>query len=593
MLSEATTYIILGLTVLNAGLIGVVLAALKSGAVGGADSSLVLARFEGAERNAEALRRDLNQMAQVLLAEIAKGTRDGLATAFDKVQEGGRAQAEHLARIQDAITQFGGNVQAALGALRQEVAARLADSATRAADGRAILVRDTADAIDRARATIDASLKIFGEQQHDRLRSAEQAVREGREAVEAASARTEKTLSEQREAITAQLAQSTGEVSQRLNSELGQLADRVRIGFDGFSTCLRDEQEQLRGKVDAKLEEIRAGNEQKLEQMRRAVDEQLQSALEKRLNESFRTVTEQFAQVQQAIGQVRDVTGQIGNLQRLFSNVKARGGWGEAHIQALLDDVLPPGAYEKNLRIAGEGAHVVEFALRMPVRHADDVWLAIDAKFPAEDYDRMILASEAGDRDQENAARKALERRIRDEAKRIAAKYISPPRTVEYALMYLPSEGLYSEVHRIPGLIETVRRQYAVTLVGPSVLPGLLHCIRVGHLTLALEQKAGAIGEILSAVKAEWTGLGKALDAMANRAQTLSKGISDAQKRNRGVGRALATVDALDPVRAREVLGLSEQALAIDAGFDDEEDTVPLLATPEPGEARRGRVAAD
>ena len=137
----------------------------------------------------------------------------------------------------------------------------------------------------------------------------------------------------------------------------------------------------------------------------------------------------------------------------------------------------------------------------MPVRHADDVWLAIDAKFPTEDYDRLILASEAGDRDLESAARKALERRIRDEAKRIAAKYISPPRTVEYALMYLPSEGLYSEVYRIPGLIETLRRQYSVMLVGPSVLPGLLHCIRVGHLTLALEQKAGSIGEILSAVK--------------------------------------------------------------------------------------------
>ena len=405
-------------------------------------------------------------------------------------------------------------------------------------------------------------------------------MREGREAVEAASARTEKTLSEQRETITAHLSQSTGEIATRLNSELGQLAERVRTGFDGFAMRLRDEQEQLRAKVEAKLEEIRTGNEHKLEQMRRAVDEQLQSALEKRLNESFKTVTEQFAQVQQAIGQVRDVTGQIGNLQRLFSNVKARGGWGEAHVQALLDDVLPPGAYETNLRI-GE-AQIVEFALRMPLRHAEaEVWLAIDAKFPTEDYDRMILASEAGDRDQENAARKALERRIRDEAKRIATKYISPPQTVEYALMYLPSEGLYSEVYRIPGLIEALRRTHAVMVMGPSVLPGLLHCIRVGHLTLALERKTGAIGEILSAVKTEWAGLGKALDDMARRAQTLSKGIGEAQRRNRGVGRALATVEALEFDRAQQVLGLSEPALLIEAEADDiREDAVPLLATP-------------
>jgi DNA recombination protein RmuC len=593
MVSETSTYIVIGLALLNAGLVFWVLVIARAKATGAADSSLVLARFDGIDRNAEALRRDLNQLAQALLAEIAKGARDGLATAFDKVQEGNRAQAEQLARIHDGITQFGGNVQTALADLRQDVTSRLAESETRAADGRAILVRDTAEAISRTREAIDASLKTFGEQQHERLRNAEQAVREAREAVDAASARTEKTLSEQREAITAQLTQGAGEIATRLNNELGQLAERVRTGFDGFSQNLRDEQEQLRARVGEQLEVMRSGNEQKLEQMRRAVDEQLQSALEKRLNESFKTVTEQFAQVQQAIGQVRDVTGQIGNLQRLFSNVKARGGWGEAHVQALLDDVLPPGAYETNFRIGNEGAQVVEFALRMPVRQADDdIWLAIDAKFPTEDYDRMILASEAGDRDLENAARKGLERRIRDEARRIATKYINPPQTVEYALMYLPSEGLYGEVHRIPGLIETLRRQHAVMVMGPSVLPGLLHCIRVGHLTLALERKAGAIGEILSAVKAEWAGFGRTLDTLANRAQTLSRGISDAQKRNRGVGRALATVDALDPARARQVLGLSEPAPMIDIEPDEEEDAALPLATPQP-DAAGGRAAAE
>ncbi|MGD9615116.1 MAG: DNA recombination protein RmuC [Alphaproteobacteria bacterium] len=579
MLSETSTYTVIALALLNTGLVLWVLLLVKARPGGAADGNIVLGRFDGIDRNAEALRRDLNQLAQDLRAEIATGARDGLAAAFDKVQDGSRTQAEQLARIQEAITQFGGNVQT-----------KLSESETRAADGRAILARDTAEAIDRARIAIDTSLKTFGEQQRERLLNAEQAVREGREAVEAASARTEKALLEQRTAITAQLTQSAGEIATRLNSELGQLAERVGTGFDGFSTRLRDEQEQLRGKVDAKLEEIRTGNEHKLEQMRRAVDEQLQSALEKRLNESFKTVTEQFAQVQQAIGQVRDVTGQIGNLQRLFSNVKARGGWGEAHIQALLDDVLPPGAYEANLRIGD--AQIVEFALRMPLRNADDdTWLAIDAKFPTEDYDRMLSASEAGDRDQETAARKALERRIREEAKRIATKYICPPRTVEYALMYLPSEGLYSEVYRIPGLIETLRRQHAVMVMGPSVLPGLLHCIRVGHLTLALERKAGTIGETLSAVKAEWANLGKALDLMATHAQRLSKGIVDAQKRNRGVGKALATVETLDFTRAQQVLGFSEPALLIETDPGDEDAAAPLLAAP--SLAKNGRAAAE
>jgi DNA recombination protein RmuC len=159
--------------------------------------------------------------------------------------------------------------------------------------------------------------------------------------------------------------------------------------------------------------------------------------------------------------------------------------------------------------------------------------------------------------------------------------------------MYLPSEGLYAKVYRIPGLIERLRREHAVMVMGPSVLPGLLHCIRVGHLTLALERKAGAIGEILSAVKTEWAGLGKALDDMARRAQTLSRGISDAQRRNRGVGRALATVDALDPVRAQQVLGLSEAVMLIDAKNGDNEDAPPLLAAPQSDGAGRGRVTAD
>jgi DNA recombination protein RmuC len=232
--------------------------------------------------------------------------------------------------------------------------------------------------------------------------------------------------------------------------------------------------------------------------------------------------------------------------------------------------VLPPGSYETNVRVNDESGEVVEFALRLPHR---DRWLAIDAKFPAEDYDRLLLAAEAGDRDQENAARKALERRIRDEAKRISSKYIGQ-RTVEFAVMYLPSEGLYSEIYRIPGLLETVRRQYDVMVLAPSSMPGFLNCIRVGHLTLALEQNAAKIGETLSAVKAEWANLGKTLDVLARRAETLSNGIKDTQRRTRVVGRTLRTVDALDFDRAEQVLGISDETLLIEA---DAEDEIPVI----------------
>ena len=458
MFSEPVIYLLIGLAIANGCLIGWVLRIVKSQA--GASNGVAInlgGRFDGIDRNAEALRRSLIEMDQALRGEVAQGTRDGLAAAFDKVQEGTKAQSEQL------------------GAFGTEIGTKL--------DG---------------------------------------------------------------------------------------LADRVRSGFGDFSDRLREQQEQLRETVATNLEKIRTGNEAKLEEMRKAVDEQLQSALEKRLDESFKRVTEQFAQVQQAIGQVKDVTGQIGDLKRLFTNVKARGGWGEAHLQALLDDVLPPGSYETNVRVNEESGEVVEFALRLPHR---DKWLAIDAKFPAEDYDRLLLAAEAGDREQENAARKSLERRIRDEAKRISSKYIGQ-RTVEFAVVYLPSEGLYSEIYRIPGLLESVRRQHDVMVLAPSSMPGFLNCIRVGHLTLALEQNAAKIGETLSAVKAEWANLGKTLDRLASRAETLSNGIKDTQRRTRVVGRTLRTVDALDFDRAEQVLGISDETLLIEA---DAEDEIPVI----------------
>ncbi len=448
-----------------------------------------------------------------------------------------------LAGRLDALERSGEALRRSLTEMDQALRREIAEGAQRGLSA-------AFDKVQEGTRTQSDELGRFGEQQSQRLQMMDQAVRE-------AAADTTRALGEQREAVIG-----------RLGKEFGELAERVGQGFSGFGERLRAEQELLRERVSGKLEEIRTGNEAKLEEMRRAVDEQLQSALQKRLDESFQRVTEQFAQVQQAIGQVQSVSGQIGDLKRLFSNVKSRGGWGEAHLQALLDDVLPQGAYECNFRI-GQGGEFVEFALRMPLRGAsEDVWLAIDAKFPTEDYDRLRLAGETGSAEDEAAARRALERRIREEAKRIAAKYIAPPRTVEFAVMYLPSEGLFAEIHRTPGLVETVRREHHVMIMGPGLLPALLHCIRVGHLTLALEQKAGAIGEILAAVKAEWANLGRALNVMAQRAETLGKGIREAQRRTGIVGKVLTTVDTIEVGRAEEVLGLSGDA-AVEPPDDD------------------------
>ena len=560
MSADISVYLLLAVGVANLALLGWlhVRSSRASGDVGGL-AVLVGGRFDAVERNNETLRRTLTEMDQALRDKIATGTRDGLAAAFDKVQQGTAAQAEQLGSFGNQLTIF-----------RQLVAEKLAEAETRASDARAALVRDTSDAITQAREAIDNSLRAFGEQQRERLMATEQAVREGKEATEAFSTKTETALREQ----------------------LGELSERVRTGFDGFSERLREQQEQLREKVETKLDEIRTGNETKLDQISRAVDEQLQSALQKGLDERFHQVVAQFAEIQQAIGQVKDVAGQIGDLKRLFSNVKMRGGVGEDHLGVLLDDFLPPGSYERNLRIA-EANEVVEYAVRIPARGSSgDKWLAIDAKFPTIDYERLVQASESNDRDQEIAARKALERKIREEAKRISSKYIRPPQTLDFAIMYLPSEGLDSEVSRMPGLIDALRREYSIHVMGPRLLPAHLHCIRVGYFTLALEQKAGAIGEILSAVKAEWSKLGESLDALAKRADILNKGIRKTQQRTRVVGRTLETVDALEFERAEQVLGLSDETILIEADLDDE-DGIPVVGprTVETGGSAERRAA--
>ena len=352
---------------------------------------------------------------------------------------------------------------------------------------------------------------------------------------------------QQAQASRAQALNETLAFITRLTDSQTQLADRMSRDLAGVSVALREEQEKLRSRVEQQLEIIRTGNEKKLDDMRAAVDEKLQSALEQKIGESFKRVAEQFAQVQQAIGQVQNVASQVSDLKRLFANVKSRGGWGEQQIHQTLEDTLPPGTFEANFRADPTSNEIVEFAVRMPVRDGETaVYLPIDAKFPIEDYDRLLLAAEAGDREAEAQAIASLARRIRDEAKKIAQKYLKPPRTTDIGVLYLPSEGLFAEVARVPGLIEQVQREHRVLIQSPSLLPALLHTIRVGHFTVQLERKAGEIGKILAGVKGEWIKLGETMDTLAKRADLLSKGIETTQVRVRAVGRTLRDIDAIE-----------------------------------------------
>ncbi|GBQ14390.1 DNA recombinase RmuC [Swaminathania salitolerans LMG 21291] len=290
------------------------------------------------------------------------------------------------------------------------------------------------------------------------------------------------------------------------------------------------------------LRDMMKENAEQLAQIRASVSEQLHLTVEKQMQTSFQRVVEQFSAMQKAIGEVSAVTAQIGDLKRLFGNVRTRGGWGEAQLRAILDDILPAGSYDSNFRI-GDGGESVEFALRMPVRSTVPPRLAIDSKFPTEAYERLIDAADRADPGAERIARRSLENAVRLEARKVSEKYIHPPLTVEFAVLYLPTDGLYMEVARIPGLIDEVGRLHRVIVMGPSLMPALLRTVHLGYVTLALEERTDAIARLLGLTRQEMLRMDAVLDKLARGAGAMSNTIEEARRRTRVLGRRLRGLD--------------------------------------------------
>jgi DNA recombination protein RmuC len=295
--------------------------------------------------------------------------------------------------------------------------------------------------------------------------------------------------------------------------------------------------------------------EARLAAIQNSVNEKLHEAVEKQMTASFARVLEQFAQVQQAMGEVQSAAAQIGDLKRIFSNVKTRGGWGEAQLGAMLEQVLPPGAFEKNFALRDGSRERVDFAIRMPSR--TPLWLAVDSKFPTEDYERLLIAAEAADLEAERAAREGVAIRLRLEARKIREKYILPPETVEFGVLYLPSDGLFAEVARIPNLIDEIRVREKVIVLGPTLLPALLQTIHLGHITLDLEKRAAEIGKLLGATRFEMSKMDDVLGKLAANAATMTNNIEKVRVRTRAVGRVLKTVELVENNTAA-LLGLED-----------------------------------
>ena len=324
----------------------------------------------------------------------------------------------------------------------------------------------------------------------------------------------------------------------------------MRCGSKRLKSCPGSaSRAHLLQKVDEKLTRIQQDNAVRLEEMRKTVDEKLQGTLEKRLGESFRLVTEQLKQVHAGLGEMQTLASGVGDLKKVLTNVKTRGLWGEMQLGALLEQGLAPEQYTQNFRVRPDTNEVVEFAIRLPGRGDGEdvpVWLPIDAKYPREDYERLIDASERGDSAAVQDAAQKIEQRIRQEAKDISSKYIVPPLTTDFAILFLPVEGLYSEVLRRPGLVEALQRLYRVNLAGPTTLAALLNSLQMGFRTLAIQKRSSEVWQLLAAVKTEFDKFGGVIEGVQRKLQEASNSIEkNVLQRTRAINRRLRSVQDL------------------------------------------------
>jgi DNA recombination protein RmuC len=319
---------------------------------------------------------------------------------------------------------------------------------------------------------------------------------------------------------------------------------------------------EMRAAVEARLKTLQDGNDHKLEQMRATVDEKLHATLEQRLGESFRQVAERLEQVHQGLGEMQGLARDVGSLSRVLSNVKTRGLYGEVQLAALLEQVFAPAQYASNVEtVPGSGARV-EFAVRLPGRGEGSVpvWLPIDAKFPREDYERLLEAQDRADATSAEAAARALEARFRQEAATIRAKYLAAPHTTDFAILFLPTENLYAEALRRPGLMEALQRDHRVSLAGPTTLLAMLSSLQMGFRTLAIEQRSAEVWQVLGAVKTEFAKFGDVLAKTKKKLDEASQTIDAAEVRTRAMARRLKTVESLPTEQAQALLPADSDA---------------------------------
>lgn len=375
----------------------------------------------------------------------------------------------------------------------------------------------------------------------------------GERAVKEDLARSRVESIDQSRAHREELQKSLTESTNNLVGAVDRIRRYQEERFTDFSTVQKQQLqefakllEKLTTVIETKLGAIQTENATKLEEMRKTVDEKLQGALEKRLGDSFKLVSDRLEAVHKGLGEMQHLATGVGDLRRVLTNVKMRGTWAEMQLGNLLEQVLTAGQYEKNVSTTGRGT--VEYAIKLPGRDSQDgkpVWLPIDAKFPKEDYERLVDASERGDAFGVEDAAKSLEVRVRAQARDIRDKYIKAPLTTDFALLYLPTEGLYAEILRRPGLVDSIQRDLRVVVVGPTTLAAVLNSLQIGFRTLAIEKHSSEVQKVLVAVKQEFGRFGEILDKVKKKLDEAGNVIDDATKRKNAVERSLKKAEGL------------------------------------------------
>ncbi len=376
------------------------------------------------------------------------------------------------------------------------------------------------------------------------LRDNERLERELRAAVDTSAGQmrleTGARLSELQTSLVQQMTGLTGLQGQ----QLADLTRRIQLDLG-----------EVRGTLQSQLTSLQQGNEHKLDQMRATVEEKLQSTLEARLGESFRMVSDRLEQVHKGLGEMQALAAGVGDLKRVLTNVKSRGNYGEVQLAALLEQVLSPDQYAHNVTTRPHSGERVEFAVRLPGRDSGSpCWLPIDAKFPVEDYERLLAAVEIGDAVALEVAGRGLERAIKLQARTIREKYVEPPHTTDFAVMFLPTEGLFAEVLRRPGLAAHLNRECRTVIAGPTTLFAMLNSLQMGFRTLALEQRSAEVWQVLGAVKSEFGKFGHVLATLHKQLVTASGTVDAAQRRTNQMTRALKSVEALPAEQAAQLL---------------------------------------